>query len=196
MADTLAAPAQHVLVVRGSRFVADAAPIADADAAAHWLAAHHLDAATHNAWAWRCGARYRSSDDGEPGGSAGRPLLAAIDGQGLDQVVVRVARWFGGIKLGVGGLVRAYGGCAAACLRPAPRRPLRAQVRLRVRLDAAARARLYAQLARFEACAGSGGEDPILTLPADRRDELVAWLAALTRGAARCEILDAEDDTG
>src|SRR5690606_32374138 len=62
--------------------------------------------------------------DGEPAGTAGRPILAAIDGQGFDQVAVVVTRWFGGTKLGAGGLVRAYGGCAAECLRLARRSPL------------------------------------------------------------------------
>jgi hypothetical protein len=80
--------------------------------------------ATHNCWAWRIGGDYRSSDDGEPAGTAGRPILAAIDGQGFDRVMVVVTRWFGGIKLGAGGLVRAYGGAAAECLRTAPRVPL------------------------------------------------------------------------
>src|SRR3546814_2284064 len=55
--------------------------------------------ATHNCWAWRIGDDYRSNDDGEPAGTAGRPILAAIDGQGMDRVVVVVTRWFGGIKL-------------------------------------------------------------------------------------------------
>ncbi|UUE98505.1 YigZ family protein [Xanthomonas hortorum pv. pelargonii] len=70
------------------------------------------------------GREYRSSDDGEPSGTAGRPILAAIDGQGYDRVVVVVTRWYGGIKLGAGGLMRAYGGTAAECLRMATRRPL------------------------------------------------------------------------
>jgi putative IMPACT (imprinted ancient) family translation regulator len=69
----------------------------------------------------RVGQDYRSSDDGEPAGTAGRPILAAIDGQGFDRVAVVVTRWYGGIKLGAGGLVRAYGGAAAECLRTAPR---------------------------------------------------------------------------
>ncbi len=74
-------------------------------------------------------SEYRSNDDGEPGGTAGRPILAAIDGQGFDRVAVVVTRWYGGIKLGAGGLVRAYGGAAAECLRAAPRRPLVVAVR-------------------------------------------------------------------
>ena len=86
--------------------------------------------ATHNCWAYRIGGEYRSSDDGEPAGTAGRPILAAIDGQGFDQVMVVVTRWYGGIKLGAGGLVRAYGGAAAECLRTAPRQPLVAMATL------------------------------------------------------------------
>lgn len=75
--------------------------------------------ANHNCWAWRIGQAYRFSDDGEPSGTAGKPMLQAIDGQALDRVVVVVTRWFGGILLGSGGLMRAYGGTAAACLRAA-----------------------------------------------------------------------------
>ncbi|MCB9549908.1 MAG: YigZ family protein [Myxococcales bacterium] len=71
--------------------------------------------ATHHCYAWRGDGRdaFRWGDDGEPAGSAGRPMLAAIDGRGLSHTVVIVVRWFGGTKLGVGGLVRAYGAAAA-----------------------------------------------------------------------------------
>ena len=107
MTDTLAAPASHSVDVRHSRFRAQAAHAASIDAALGFLVGHSDRDATHNCWAYRIGAEYRSSDDGEPAGTAGRPILAAIDGQGLDQVVVVVTRWYGGIKLGAGGLVRA-----------------------------------------------------------------------------------------
>src|SRR5690625_7862489 len=75
--------------------------------------------ARHNCWAYKIGDNYRFSDDGEPGGTAGRPILQAIEGQECDFVAVLVIRWFGGIKLGTGGLVRASGGAAAECLRTA-----------------------------------------------------------------------------
>lgn len=124
MTDTLAAPASQLLEVRHSRFLARAAA-ADAPAAAMDFIGQASDPdASHNCWAWRIGQDYRSSDDGEPAGTAGRPILAAIDGQGYDRVAVVVSRWFGGIKLGAGGLVRAYGGAAAECLRLAARQPL------------------------------------------------------------------------
>ncbi len=122
--DTLAAPAQYLLDVKHSRFIAQAFPIASAESAQAALPGLSDPNATHNCWAWRIGDQYRSSDDGEPAGTAGRPILAAIDGQGYDRVLVVVTRWFGGIKLGAGGLVRAYGGAAAECLRRAERQPL------------------------------------------------------------------------
>jgi uncharacterized YigZ family protein len=124
MTDTLAAPATHLLEVRHSRFIANAAPAVSPEAALAFLARITDAGATHNCWAYRIGASYRSTDDGEPAGTAGRPILAAIDGQGCDQVMVVVTRWYGGIKLGAGGLVRAYGGAAAECLRLAERRLL------------------------------------------------------------------------
>lgn len=124
MLDTLAAAARHTLEIKHSRFLAQAAPIVDAAAALDFVHRVAEPDATHNCWAYRHGNDYRSSDDGEPSGTAGRPILAAIDGQGYDRVVVVVTRWYGGIKLGAGGLVRAYGGTAAECLRLAPRTAL------------------------------------------------------------------------
>ena len=121
---TLAGPASFELEAKRSRFLARAAPVDSPEAALAFLHEVADPQATHNCWAYRIGADYRSSDDGEPGGSAGRPILAAIEGQGVDQVMVVVTRWYGGTNLGVGGLVRAYGGAAAECLRTAARREL------------------------------------------------------------------------
>tara|TARA_R110002020_G_scaffold86363_36_gene212892 strand:+ start:377 stop:982 length:606 start_codon:yes stop_codon:yes gene_type:complete len=124
VAHTLAGPASFELEAKRSRFLARAAPVESPEAALAFLHEVADPQATHNCWAYRIGADYRSSDDGEPGGSAGRPILAAIEGQGVDQVMVVVTRWYGGTNLGVGGLVRAYGGAAAECLRTAARREL------------------------------------------------------------------------
>lgn len=126
MSATLAHAVSHRQEIRHSRFVAQAAPIAQAAEALAFIAQVSVADATHNCWAYRHGSDYRSSDDGEPAGTAGRPILAAIDGQGMDRVVVVVTRWYGGIKLGAGGLARAYGGTAAECLRLAPRLPITA----------------------------------------------------------------------
>src|SRR5690606_33194802 len=124
MTDTLAGEAVFTLEVKHSRFLARAAPVGSPDEAQAFLAAVSDPAATHNCRAWRIGDQYRSRHDGEPAGTAGRPILAAIGGQGYARVAVVVTRWFGGIKLGAGGLVRAYGGAAAECLRRAERLPV------------------------------------------------------------------------
>lgn len=107
---------QHI---KKSRFVAFACPVTSEETARTFLASRSDPSANHNCWAWRIGQTYRFSDDGEPSGTAGKPILQAIDGQSLDAVAVVVTRWFGGILLGGGGLIRAYGGTAAACLRAA-----------------------------------------------------------------------------
>lgn len=110
--------------IKKSRFVAIAGPVAEEAAAKEFIAGHSDLTANHNCWAWRIGQNYRFSDDGEPSGTAGKPILQAIDGQGLDGVAVVVTRWFGGVLLGSGGLIRAYGGTAALCLRAADKVPL------------------------------------------------------------------------
>ena len=110
----------HLPPVKGSRFIATVAPASSQDAALAVVAGvrQELSDARHHGWAFRLfdGDRARSSDDGEPGGSAGRPILAQIDGHELADLVVVVTRYFGGTKLGVGGLIRAYGGCAGKAL--------------------------------------------------------------------------------
>src|SRR5690606_6972475 len=116
-----------------SRFLALAGPAGSAGQALDFIASHSIASATHNCWAYRIGDLYRFNDDGEPGGTAGRPMLQAIEGQQCDRVVVLVIRWFGGIKLGSGGLVRAYGGVAAQCLRLAGKTPLVPRTRLSCR---------------------------------------------------------------
>jgi len=105
--------------IKKSRFIALAGPVDNEVAAKDFIATSSDPTANHNCWAWRLGQNYRFNDDGEPSGTAGKPILAAIDRQGLDGVAVVVTRWFGGALLGSGGLIRAYGGTAALCLREA-----------------------------------------------------------------------------
>jgi uncharacterized YigZ family protein len=112
--------------VQGSRFVATAAAAADrrqAMAFVEEIRKEFFDA-THTAFAYRlgpAGADQRAHDDGEPSGTAGKPILTAIERAGVTGVVVTVTRYFGGTKLGTGGLVRAYGGAAAEALAAAER---------------------------------------------------------------------------
>lgn len=117
--------------IRKSRFITLAAPITSPADAVAFIEQHSDLNATHNCWAWKLGDQYRSNDDGEPGGTAGRPILAAIEAQACDQVVVLVIRWYGGIQLGTGGLARAYGGGANKCLQNAEKVELISRVALR-----------------------------------------------------------------
>ena len=119
MSYTLRTPQQHAQTIKRSRFVAHAAPIASETDTLAFYEAVADPGATHNCWAWRLGGRSRYNDDGEPSGTAGRPLLALLEARDVDAVMLVVTRWYGGIKLGVGGLARAYSGTAAACLQPA-----------------------------------------------------------------------------
>ncbi|RMS63569.1 Thymidylate synthase [Pseudomonas syringae pv. aceris] len=97
---TLIGPCEFREEIRKSRFITLAAPIASPADAQAFIEQHSDLNATHNCWAWKLGGQYRSNDDGEPGGTAGRPILAAIEAQEFDQVVVLVIRWYGGIQLG------------------------------------------------------------------------------------------------
>lgn len=124
MPSTLVGPCEYREEIRKSRFITLAAPISSAADANAFIEQHSDLNATHNCWAWKLADQYRSNDDGEPGGTAGRPILAAIEAQEFDQVVVLVIRWYGGIQLGTGGLARAYGGGANKCLQQADRLPL------------------------------------------------------------------------
>ncbi|MEP0546802.1 MAG: YigZ family protein [Rhodothermales bacterium] len=127
---------------KGSRFIGEAFPAAtEAEAEAHLDAVRKREhAATHWCWAWRLGREgdtFRSGDDGEPSGSAGAPILRQIDARELTNTVVVVTRYYGGTKLGVGGLVRAYGEAASAVLDAARivERVIRVAVRLRFAYD-------------------------------------------------------------
>lgn len=123
---SIAASATGEFKDRGSRFIAYAWPVGDEEQALAHLAdlrKEHFKAA-HHCFAWRIGPegeRWRANDDGEPFGSAGRPILGQIDAAGLSDVCVIVARYFGGTLLGVPGLINAYREATAEALRQAPR---------------------------------------------------------------------------
>lgn len=184
---TLARRASASEDIRKSRFLCQAAAVATPEAALAFVAEVSDTQATHNCWAYRIGQQYRFSDDGEPVGTAGKPMLQAIDGQGFDQVVAVVTRWYGGIKLGAGGLMRAYGGVTAQCLRLADRTPLVRKSEVEFALPFAQLSLLKARLAEFEAdCVAetfdAQGAALRLALPDARVDALSAWVADLTRG--------------
>lgn len=122
---------------KGSRHIGEAAPVETAEQALAVVEAARKReyAAVHHCWAYRLAPDApapRSSDDGEPNGSAGVPILREIEGRDLWGVVVVVTRYFGGTKLGVGGLVRAYGEAAGAALDAARKRVVTVRVPVRL----------------------------------------------------------------
>jgi uncharacterized YigZ family protein len=109
---------------KGSRFLAWIGPAAEEEAARAALGrlTREYPDATHHCWAWRLGSppRERSSDAGEPSGTAGVPILQVLRGAALSDVLAVVVRWFGGTKLGKGGLARAYAAAAREALAGLP----------------------------------------------------------------------------
>lgn len=109
--------------VRKSRFIARVAPVSSREEVKSWLEQAHKDHpdARHICWAYQIGrpgaaAEAAMNDDGEPSGTAGKPILSVIQHKDMGDVLVLVIRYFGGIKLGAGGLVRAYAGATEAVL--------------------------------------------------------------------------------
>lgn len=132
MSLTLAAPAEHELVVKKSRFLGRVEPCADRAAALARVAElrEQHPGAVHVCWALLAGGHSAANDDGEPGGTAGRPMLDVLRHQGLDGVLATAVRYWGGTKLGAGGLVRAYTDCIAQALLTAEKIARVAQVEL------------------------------------------------------------------
>ena len=136
MALTLARPVHSELVIRKSRFLGCVQPVAgraEALAVVERLRAEHPGAA-HVCWALLAGGQSAANDDGEPGGTAGRPMLEVLRHQQLEGVLATVVRYFGGVKLGAGGLVRAYTDAVAQALLQAEKLPLRRMVSLECRV--------------------------------------------------------------
>jgi uncharacterized YigZ family protein len=185
---------------QGSRFHAVIGAASGEDEARAMLAslARRHPGATHLCWALRLGwpPYERSSDAGEPPGTAGIPILHALRGAGLSDVMAVVVRWFGGVKLGKGGLARAYGAAARAALAglPTARRVARVRLTLAVpltRLGAVKRlirppeveivSELYAGAPPAGAAAepAAGTAEIVLLVDEDRRADIEASLASL-----------------
>ncbi len=176
--------------IRKSRFLAIACPVeTEAEAKARLSEVSDLSA-NHNCWAWRIGQAYRFSDDGEPSGTAGKPILQAIDGQALDRTLVVVTRWFGGILLGSGGLMRAYGGTAALCLRAAAKTEYVERAALSVSLGFSDLALVKARLAALpglmidDEVFHDSGARLFFRIPSERAEETLRMIVDLTSGRA------------
>lgn len=123
---SLAFPVHHELIVKKSRFIACVEPVTgreEALARVAQLKKEYPDA-THVCWALLAGGQSAAHDDGEPSGTAGRPMLEVLRHQDLQGVLASVVRYFGGVKLGTGGLVRAYTDAVAQALLKSDKVPL------------------------------------------------------------------------
>ena len=123
---TLAAPVHSELIIKKSRFIGCVQPMADRASAQKVVAelwAQH-PGARHVCWALLAGGQSAAVDDGEPSGTAGRPMLDVLRHQDLEGVLATVVRYFGGVKLGAGGLVRAYTDAVAQALLQAEKVPI------------------------------------------------------------------------
>jgi len=135
---TIERAAQAEIKRKGSRFIAEALAASSVEEAMTQLEAirKREHAATHHCYAYRVGTgqevTFKYADDGEPNGSAGRPIFDILSGRELTNVLVVVTRYYGGTKLGTGGLVRAYGDAATAALDSAGRKQKLITVRLRI----------------------------------------------------------------
>ena len=126
MPHTIASPVHFELIIKKSRFIACVQPMPDRAGAQQVVAglrAEHPGAA-HVCWALLAGGQSAAVDDGEPSGTAGRPMLDVLRHQDLEGVLATVVRYFGGIKLGAGGLVRAYTDSVAQALLQAQKIPI------------------------------------------------------------------------
>jgi len=185
---TIDQPYTHEEEIKKSRFLAQAFPLNSPQDFAPLLATIKAQQpATHHCFAWKCGNDFRFFDDGEPSGTAGRPILAAIDGRDCNQIALIVTRWYGGIKLGTGGLVRAYGGSAARVLAQAKLVEIIAKVAYQLHVPFALWPRLERLLSDVSAQIESQNFDATgvklnLTVPQKKADDLARGVRDISRG--------------
>ncbi|MFD6419377.1 YigZ family protein [Streptomyces sp. NPDC060194] len=194
---TVARPGRHETEVNRSRFLCTLAPAATEREAQDVIArvrAEHADA-NHNCWAYVIGADasvQKASDDGEPGGTAGLPMLQMLTRRDVRYAVAVVTRYFGGVKLGAGGLIRAYGGAVGEAL-DAIGTTVRQRFRIvtvtvdhqragKVENDLRSTGRWVRDVAYGEAVTLEVG------LPDAEVDAFRAWLADATAGSARLDL--------
>ncbi|PAU77835.1 YigZ family protein [Halovibrio salipaludis] len=174
--------------VRKSRFIARAAPAASREEALALVERARLDhpEARHHCWAYVIGAPGRATsaamnDDGEPSGTAGRPILNVIEHKGIGDVAVVVIRYFGGVKLGAGGLVRAYAGAAEAVLSSLELEHREPRVSLQLEIGFADEQPLRLELERLggelAAIEYGQGVSVQVSVPATAREAIDSWAA-------------------
>lgn len=168
----------HVVeyLVKKSRFIASASTVKSAADARAFIELVSQSDASHNCWAYKISdTESRYSDDGEPSGTAGKPIHGAISSSGVQNVAVVVTRYFGGVKLGAGGLVRAYNTAAAKCLRDAPKvhRPPMVQLHVTVGWGHIGKVQAIAErLERIDSIYNDDGCTVIIQVPEEDTDDV------------------------
>ena len=189
---------RHEYIVDKSRFITTIYPCTTEEEAQAFIGRINKEFwdATHNCTAYALGPKQeqqRSSDNGEPSGTAGKPMLEVLKKTGVTNVAVVVTRYFGGIKLGAGGLIRAYSHSVAETLRLAPKELHTTRTQLQATIDYS----LYGAVERFvqdqklhyEANFGEHVTVTILVPPTDV-EGIQKELQDMSHGAADCTILD------
>ncbi len=195
---TIAEPVRSEIdKIKGSRFICDLAPADDdATAIAFVDGIRSIEpSATHHCWAYRLSSGpARSSDDGEPGGTAGPPILRRLESADLSDVVAVVTRYYGGTNLGTGGLVRAYGSAAAAAINAARIVARRQTIRFRLRHPYEVSAAIERVLAAEEADVVASRYEAEVTLdvlvPASGAETFAASIREATAGTVIAERSD------
>ncbi|MGP3965362.1 YigZ family protein [Nonomuraea sp. 3N208] len=192
---TLTTAVEHETEVRRSRFICAVAPARTVEEAAAFIAGRRREhaGATHNCTAYVIGQRVqKGDDDGEPGGTAGTPMVQALVGRGFSDVVAVVTRYFGGVLLGAGGLVRAYGSAVTETLdRAEPVRMVPAKrVRVSVAHDQAGRVENDLRASRYAVEDVVYASDVTFSVAVgeDEVAKFADWVATLTAGRARVAV--------
>jgi uncharacterized YigZ family protein len=189
---TISKQHKYIEEIKKSRFIATAVPVDSTDQAMEQIESIRDPGATHNCWAYQIGQEYRFSDDGEPGGTAGRPILGAIQAKEIDRVLVVVTRFFGGIKLGAGGLARAYGGTAAKCLSDAPKKEIEHRAIVKIELSFSDTGVVYSLIDQTDATKTAEAfteSGVVLTVEINEKNlaDFTASLKNITKGRAKWE---------
>ncbi|MFH2048756.1 MAG: YigZ family protein [bacterium] len=194
---TIAKPAHHEIKIKGSLFLAECGLVASIDEAMEILEAirKREHAATHHCYAWRVGlfdqSTFKYSDDGEPSGTAGKPIYDVINGREIDNVIVVVTRYYGGTKLGTGGLVRAYSEAAIGAIDKAGKKMNYLTSQIKVEIDFS----LYDKLSRLTGKLGakqisseySDMVNLIIEIRQNLSDVLIEEIIQLSSGKAKIE---------
>jgi len=197
---TISKPGRHEIKIKGSRFIAECGMAASIEEVTEVLNSicKREHAATHHCYAWQVGLfdqrTFKYSDDGEPSGTAGRPIYDVISGREIDNVIMVVTRYYGGTKLGTGGLVRAYSEAAIGAIDKAGKKENYVTDQFKVQIEFS----LYDQMARLTNKLGakqissefSERVSLILEIRKSHVDQFINDIIQLSNGKAIIEKID------